>query len=305
MLRSNAKIRLREGLRSWRDRDAASAPPRAAAGRPAKLVIASASSTTARSPESAAKTISQVASPTPTPGPIANAFRRRSARNSASSSAPSTGRTMTARLAAALTASASRGLAIVTSPAPARNAPRAASRAAPVDHEGPGGNDHAGRGHTCARSTAAWENARAKARGCSRRSSAQLAASTLSGIPMSATETRPQYSRPGRRRCPGFLRKNVTVREALTAAPMTAPDVPLIPLGKSTARIGAGLRVHPFDHRTRQTVDRPIEASAEQGVDHDVSRRQTRGSAAIDRAGPFLGSKRGVALDPFGLADKH
>ncbi len=39
---------------------------------------------------------------------------------------------MTARLAAALTASASRGLAMVTSPAPARSAPRAASRAAPV-----------------------------------------------------------------------------------------------------------------------------------------------------------------------------
>ena len=39
---------------------------------------------------------------------------------------------MTARLAAALTLSASRGLAMVTSPAPARSAPRAASRAAPV-----------------------------------------------------------------------------------------------------------------------------------------------------------------------------
>ena len=44
---------------------------------------------------------------------------------------------MTARLAAALTASASRGLAIVTRPAPARNAPRAASRAAPVDDSPP------------------------------------------------------------------------------------------------------------------------------------------------------------------------
>src|SRR5262249_18718589 len=51
--------------------------------------------------------------------------------------AQSTGRPMPARLAAALTASASRGLAIVTSPAPARNAPRAASLAAPVDHDGP------------------------------------------------------------------------------------------------------------------------------------------------------------------------
>ena len=50
------------------------------------------------SPESAASTSSQVASPTPMPGPIANAFNRRSARNVASSAAPSTGRTITARL---------------------------------------------------------------------------------------------------------------------------------------------------------------------------------------------------------------
>ena len=71
--------------------------------------------------------------PTPAPGPSTTALSRWSARSAASSSAPSTGRTITARLAAALTASASRGLASVTSPAPARSAPRAASRAAPVN----------------------------------------------------------------------------------------------------------------------------------------------------------------------------
>ena len=70
--------------------------------------------------------------PTPPPGPSTTALRRLSARKAANSAAPSTGRTMTARLAAALTLSASRGLAMVTSPAPARSAPRAASRAAPV-----------------------------------------------------------------------------------------------------------------------------------------------------------------------------
>ena len=71
----------------------------------------------------------------PAAGPEHDRVEPASARNSASSAAPSTGRTMTARLAAALTASASRGLAIVTSPAPARSAPRAASRAAPVDDD--------------------------------------------------------------------------------------------------------------------------------------------------------------------------
>jgi hypothetical protein len=40
---------------------------------------------------------------------------------------------MTARLAAALIANASRGVAMVTRPAPARKAPRAARRAAPVE----------------------------------------------------------------------------------------------------------------------------------------------------------------------------
>ena len=66
------------------------------------------------------------------PGPSTTVLSRASASRPTSSAAPSTGRTMTARLAAALTASASRGLAMVTRPAPARSAPRAASRAAPV-----------------------------------------------------------------------------------------------------------------------------------------------------------------------------
>ena len=91
-----------------------------------------------------------------------------------------------------------------------------------------------------------------------------ICASTDAGIPMSATETGPQWMRPGRRRCPGFLRKNVTVREALTAVPMTAPDVPLIPLGRSTARIGAGCvfilsimaRGRPSTGRSRTTTRR-------------------------------------------------
>ena len=55
---------------------------------------------------------------------------------------------------------------------------------------------------------------------------------------MSATSTGPQCSRPGSSRWPGFLRKNVTVSLALTAAPITAPLLPLMPLGRSTATTG-------------------------------------------------------------------
>ena len=48
----------------------------------------------------------------------------------------------------------------------------------------------------------------------------------------------PQWLRPGSRRCPGFARKKLTVRLALTAAPSTAPLSPETPDGKSMERIG-------------------------------------------------------------------
>ena len=47
--------------------------------------------------------------------------------------------------------------------------------------------------------------------------------------------------RPGSSRCAGFLRKKVTVSVARTAAPITSPVVPLMPLGRSTASTGAPL----------------------------------------------------------------
>ncbi len=99
-------------------------------GSSTKEVIASASSTTARRPFKAVSTMSRMGAPTPPPGPITTALTRRSASRPLKSSGPSHGRTITDRLAAALTASASVGVASVTSPAPARSAPRAARRAA-------------------------------------------------------------------------------------------------------------------------------------------------------------------------------
>ena len=101
-------------------------------GAAAKLVSASASSTSPRCADNAVRTRSRVRSPTPAPGPITRALRRISVSSSANSTTVSTARTITAVSAAALTASASRGDASVTSPAPARRQPRAASRAAPV-----------------------------------------------------------------------------------------------------------------------------------------------------------------------------
>ena len=48
-----------------------------------------------------------------------------------------------------------------------------------------------------------------------RRPSARFRSSTAAGMPMSASTTSPQSSRPGSSRWPGFLRKKVTVRSAL------------------------------------------------------------------------------------------
>ncbi len=204
-------------------------------GSSAKLVSASASSTTARSPLSAAITKSRMGWPTPPPGPSSTTLRRASSRKRASSSAPSTGRTMTARLAAALTASASRGVAMVTSPAPARNAPRAASRAAPVKDSPPETTTAWPRVYL-------WPSTRGSGKVFAHRGGeliemrGLIASSTLAAIPMSATRTVPQWSRPGRSTWPTLQRKKVTVSAAFTARPITAPVVPLIPLGRSTAQ---------------------------------------------------------------------
>ena len=81
---------------------------------------------------SAARTSVLVRSPTPMPGPIKTAFLRSSASRLASARASSASRTMMAVSCDAFTASASRGHATVTRPAPTLSAPRAPSLAAPV-----------------------------------------------------------------------------------------------------------------------------------------------------------------------------
>jgi len=81
---------------------------------------------------SAAATSLRVSGPLPAPGPSATARLRASASSASNPPAPEKGATITAVMWAALTATASGGLASVTIPAPARSAARAAIRAAPV-----------------------------------------------------------------------------------------------------------------------------------------------------------------------------
>ena len=231
--------------------------------------MASASSTTARSPASPASTSSQVAAPTPTPGPIASALSRASVRNRASSSGPSTGRIMTARFVAALTASASRGLAIVTSPAPARRAPRAASRAAPVDHEGPETTTAWPRSYLCPaelRHRKAFAPERGEVLGGLRRDLRQHGC----GNSDVGNRDRATVDASRQKEMPGLLAKERYSPRGFDGSPHDGARRAADTARQIDRQDRGRLRIHPFDHGTRQAVDWPIEASAEQGVDHQV-----------------------------------
>ncbi len=134
--------------------------------------------------------------------------------------------------AAAYTGHACAGAATETSPAPARAAARAAMRAAPVITPPPSTS-------ACPRENLFPSAANRGIPACQTGGPFSQAAtsrdpSTASAIPISATTTSPHSPRPGNTRCPGFLRKNVTVSAAPTA-PRSAPLSPATPDGTSTA----------------------------------------------------------------------
>ena len=96
----------------------------------------------------AASTQARRPSPTPAPGPSTSALNRRSSSSAASSPAPSHGASMIAVSCAALTASASRGEAMVTSPAPPRSAPAPPAARRRCDASARSGRAR-GRANTC------------------------------------------------------------------------------------------------------------------------------------------------------------
>ena len=193
---------------------------------------------------------------------------------------------------------------MVTRPAPARRAPRAASRAAPVCDRSPD-------------TTTAWPRRYLWPPGCgtgkwSAQSAGALAkmlgrmlSSTVSGMPMSATSTGPQCSRPGSSRWPGFRRKKVTVSLARTAAPITAPLSPLMPLGRSTAITGtpAALiasiiaRAGPSTGRSRPA---PNSASTMRSAPASAA-----GVGRLHRPVQLPRRLRRVALEPVAVAEQQ
>ena len=232
------------------------------------------------------------------------AFLRLSARNSFSSIGPSTGRTMTARFSAALMFKASLGLAMVTRPAPARSAPRAASRAAPVD-DGPPETTTAWPREYLWPSVRACGNAFRQSAGTFANVVGLILSRTRSGIPISATSTTPQCRRPGRRKCPGLRRKNVTVSCALMAHPITAPVVPFTPLGKSTATMGTEaafiksmtLRAGPSTSRSSPA---PNSASMIKSQFANAS-----GDTSLTGSAPALCRQSGVTLQPLAFPNER
>ena len=202
-----------------------------------KLVSASASSTKAREnepPLSAVSTFSRVSAETPRPGPIATTFLRASLSNCSSAAASSASRSMTLMSAPAFIAIASRGLARVTSPAPARSAAAAASRAAPVNDAPPQTTRACPREYLCP-SILGKGSASSQKPGALTKISGAMSASTPARMPILAQVSAPQCRRPGSSRCPLLSRKKVTVASASTATPRTAPVVPSMPEGMSTA----------------------------------------------------------------------
>ncbi len=275
-------------------------------GSSAKLVSASASSTTARvAGERGEHQIPHLrARPRlPAPAPRRCDGDRAGTRQARAPRRPA--RTITARLAAALTASASRGLAMVTRPAPARNAPRAASRAAPVEEIPPDTTTAWPREYLCP-STRGTGKLRRQSAGALSDARGLIRSSTSAGMPMSATWMLPQCSRPGsssvadlaaeERDGFGGLDRDAHHRAGRavdTARQVDRDDRNRLP--RSSPRSWRARR--PSTGRSR-----PAPNNASTTTSAGVS---NAGAAGSERPCPALSGQRRVALEPAKLADQQ
>ena len=110
---------------------------------------------------------------------------------------------------------------------------------------------------------------------------------------------------PAAARWPGLRRKNVMLSLALTAAPITAPLAPLMPLGRSTAMIGAPLAfIASISARASPSTARlspaPNSASTMTPAPAICS-----GCRRLDRTAPSPRSFGCVALQRRDVAEQH
>ena len=211
---------------------------------------------------------------------------------------------MTARLAAALTASASRGLAMVTSPAPARSAPRAASRAAPVCDTSPD-------------TTTAWPRWYLWPPGCgtgkrSAHSAGALAKTTRADVFKHGCRNadvgdldRPAMQPPRQQQMAGLSAEE---RHGFGGADRRAHHRAAGAVDAAGQIDGDHRRargVDRLDHGTGRAFDRPVEARAEQRIDDQARASERIGPRRLDRALPACCRLRRVALEPVALAKQQ
>ena len=123
---------------------------------------------------------------------------------------------------------------------------------------------------------------------------------------MSATSTGPQCSRPGSSRWPGFRRKNVTVSLALDRRAHHRAAVAVDAARQIDRDDRDAGRVDRLDHRARRSLDRPVEARAEQRIDDQARARQAPPASAAS-TGPCQRA-RGlgrIALEPVAIAEQQ
>ncbi len=125
---------------------------------------------------------------------------------------------------------------------------------------------------------------------------------TAAGIPISATIVSPHKPRPGNSKCPGFLRKKVTVRIAVGAMPRTAPVAPSTPLGTSTATTASRRATTPaITSRATPSIgrERPAPNSASMTRLVSAGRSGARGSTGrFQRAACRAASPRSLSRSP-------
>ncbi len=202
---------------------------------------------------------------------------------------------------AALTARASTREARETSPAPARKAARAASRAAPVRVAGPDTTTAWPRSYLCPSAASAGSDHRP---GRFHAVFGWMVASTPAPMPMSTTSRRPAWPRPGMQQVAGLQPEEGDRAGGLDGG---AEDLPAAPVDaarqvdRDHRKAGAieradGLGGHP--------LDRPVEAGAEQRVDDHVGTGDEAAGQPLAGAGPRRGGEGGVAFQPVASSEQ-
>ncbi len=162
-----------------------------------------------------------------------------------------------------------------------------------------------GRGGIYGRPLPARDRRRATAPGRSRTCRGGIAASTRSGMPMSARMTLPHKLPTRQQQMAGLLAEEGDGERGRRAAPRTAPVAPSRPLGTSTASDRQMPRAASASITARaMPVDRTGEAGAEDRIDDHAGAVEQRRGQRLDRSWPQGRMMRRIAAEPLARAEK-